>query len=224
MTDLLAILISFAYVLAALGLAEGLRRAFKLDIEFTRKVVHIAVGMWAWGTAALFQNRWLAMVTPAAFVIINALSYRYGLLLAMESRDRRNLGTIYFPLAFIAMIALFWGDLKPLFVAGLMPMTWGDAFAAVIGRRFGRHRYTLFGATRSLEGSLAMFGFSFGAVWITLLAFAAGGPMSGQAWLPALATALLATAAEAVSPFGLDNLLVPAVSAVALAVVISLAA
>ena len=126
MTDLLAILISFAYVLAALGLAEGLRRAFTLDIEFTRKVVHIAVGMWAWGTAALFQNRWLAMVTPAAFVIINALSYRYGLLLAMESRDRRNLGTIYFPLAFIAMIALFWGDLKPLFVAGLMPMTWGD--------------------------------------------------------------------------------------------------
>ena len=77
----------------------------------------------------------------------------------------------------------------------------------------------MFGATRSLEGSLAMFGFSFGAVWITLLAFTAGGPMSGLAWLPALATALLATAAEAVSPFGLDNLLVPAVSAVALAVV-----
>ena len=132
MTDLLAIGISFVYVFAVLGLAEGLRRALKLDIEFTRKVVHIAVGMWAWGTAALFQNRWLAMVTPAAFVIINALSYRYGLLLAMESRDRRNLGTIYFPLAFIAMIALFWGDLKPLFVAGLMPMTWGDDVLTVL--------------------------------------------------------------------------------------------
>ena len=52
-----------------------------------------------------------------------------------------------------------------------------------------------------------------------LLAFAGGGPMAGLAWLPALATALLATAAEAVSPFGLDNLLVPAVSAAALALV-----
>jgi len=217
MTDLLAILISFVYVFAVLGLAEALRRAFKLDIEFTRKVVHISVGMWAWGTAALFQDKWLAIVTPAVFVVINALSYRFGLFLAMESRDRRNLGTIYFPLAFIALILLFWGDLKPLFVAALMPMTWGDAFAAVIGRRFGRHRYTVFGATRSLEGSLVMFAFSFVGVWIALLAFAGGGPMAGLAWLPALATALLATAAEAVSPFGLDNLLVPAVSAAALA-------
>jgi phytol kinase len=219
MTDLLAIGISFVYVFAALGLAEGLRRAFKLDIEFTRKVVHISVGMWAWGTAALFQDKWLAMVTPAAFVVINALSYRFGLFLAMESRDRRNLGTIYFPIAFIALIALFWGDLKPLFVATLMPMTWGDAFAAVIGRRFGRHRYTVFGATRSLEGSLAMFAFSFVSVWIALLAFFTGGPLAGIAWLPALAAALLATAAEAVSPFGLDNLLVPAVSAAALALI-----
>ena len=215
MTDLLAIGISFVYVFAVLGLAEGLRRAFKLDIEFTRKVVHISVGMWAWGTAALFQDKWMAIVTPAAFVIINALSYRFGLFLAMESRDRRNLGTIYFPIAFIALIALFWGDFKPLFVAALMPMTWGDAFAAVIGRRFGRHRYTVFGATRSLEGSLAMFVFSFVGVWIALLAFG-GGPM---AWLPALATALAATAAEAVAPFGLDNLLVPAISAAALALV-----
>lgn len=219
MTDALAILISFVYVFAALGLAEGLRRAFQLDIEFTRKVVHISVGMWAWGTAALFQDKWLAIVTPAAFVIINALSYRFGLFLAMESRDRSNLGTIYFPLAFIALILLFWGNLKPLFVAALMPMTWGDAFAAVIGRRFGRHRFTLFGATRSLEGSLAMFAFSFAGVWIALQAFSGGGSMAGLAWLPALATALLATAAEAVSPFGLDNLLVPAVSAAALAVV-----
>lgn len=219
MTDPLAIGISFVYVFAALGLAEGLRRAFKLDIEFTRKVVHISVGMWAWGTAALFQDKWLAIVTPAAFVIINALSYRFGLFLAMESRDRGNLGTIYFPLAFIALILVFWGNLKPLFVAALMPMTWGDAFAAVIGRRFGRHRYTLFGATRSLEGSLAMFAFSFAGVWIALQAFSGGGPMAGLAWLPALATALLATAAEAVSPFGLDNLLVPAVSAAALALV-----
>ena len=219
MTDPLAILISFVYVFAVLGLAEGLRRAFKLDIEFTRKVVHISVGMWAWGTAALFQDKWLAVVTPAAFVVINALSYRFGLFLAMESRDRRNIGTIYFPLAFIALILLFWGNLKPLFVAALMPMTWGDAFAAVIGRRFGRHRYTVFGATRSLEGSLAMFAFSFAGVWIALLAFAGGGPMAGLAWLPALATALLATAAEAVSPFGLDNLLVPAVSAAALVLV-----
>lgn len=219
MTDPLAILISFVYVFVVLGLAEGLRRAFKLDIEFTRKVVHISVGMWAWGTAALFQDKWLAMVTPAAFVVINALSYRYGLFLAMESRDRRNLGTIYFPIAFIALIALFWGDLKPLFVAALMPMTWGDAFAAVIGRRFGRRRYTVFGTTRSLEGSLAMFAFSFAGVWLALLAFSSGGPMAELAWLPALAAALAATAAESISPFGLDNLLVPAVSAAALVLV-----
>jgi phytol kinase len=228
MNDLIAVLISFAYVFVVLGAAEGLRKAFKLGADFTRKVVHIGVGMWAWGTAALFQSKWFAIIPPLAFVLINYISYRRGLFMAMESTDKSNLGTVYFPLAFVALIVLLWRDSGPqngtidsdrlLFVASLMPMTWGDAFAAVIGRRLGKHKYTLFGTTRSWEGTLAMFVFSFVTVWAACLMIS-GGYLGNRIRstpvpiIPAI-TAGLATLVEAVSPFGLDNLLVPAVSVI----------
>ena len=73
MTDLLAILVSFGYVFLILGLAEGLRRAFKLGAEFTRKVVHIGVGMWAFGTLFTSPSGLDNLTVPGAFVLLWAL-------------------------------------------------------------------------------------------------------------------------------------------------------
>ncbi len=206
MTDALAIVISFVYVFGVLGLAETLRRALRLGVEFTRKGVHIGVGMWAFGTAALFSSPWAAIVPPAAFVVINYVSYRRNLFQAMESADKSNLGTILFPLAFIAMTLIFFDRSKALFVASLMPLTWGDSFAAIVGRRWGRHRFTLAGAARSGEGTLAMLALSFVSVALTLLGF--GWP-ADVVLLYALPMAFVAALAEAISPAGLDNLTVP---------------
>lgn len=218
MNDTLAIVIAFVYVFAVLGVAEALRTVLKLPVEFTRKVVHISVGMWAWGTVALFASKWMAIVTPAAFVVLNYVSYRRGMFLAMESNDRSNLGTVYFPIAFVAVILLTWDMSKPMLVAALMPMTWGDAFAAIIGKAIGRRRYSVGGSTRTFEGSLVMFTFSFVSVFITLLVLERlGGADIGWAALFALAAAVAATLAEAISPRGLDNLFVPAASLAALA-------
>ncbi|WP_169237299.1 diacylglycerol/polyprenol kinase family protein [Candidatus Roseilinea sp. NK_OTU-006] len=209
MNNGLAIVISFVYVFAALGIAEALRRVFRLPVEFTRKVVHIGVGMWAFGTAALFSDKWFAITPPLVFVALNYLSYRRALFTAMETGDKSNLGTVYFPIAFAAIIVLFFDVSKPFMVAALMPLTWGDAFAAIIGRRYGRRRYARF-AQRSIEGSAAMFGCSFLSAGGALLAF---GTPFGVALTAALLMALFATLVEAVSPAGLDNLLVPASSA-----------
>ena len=223
MTDPLALLISFIYVFIVLGVAEGLRKAFHLEAEFTRKVVHIGVGMWSWGTLVLFQNKWFAIIPPAVFVLLNYISYRRGLFQAMELKDRTNLGTVYFPISFVAMILLFFSMNDPvkksLFAAALMPMTWGDAFAAILGRTIGKHKYVLFKTMRSLEGTLAMLTLSFLSVWAALLVFwKPAQPASAvvASGVVALVTATLATAVEAFSPWGLDNLLVPAASAVGL--------
>lgn len=205
-----ALLISFVYVLIVLGLAEGLRRWREYSSDFTRKFIHIGVGMYSLMVAPLFDRWQLAIIPPAAFVIINFLDWRFGVMQAMTSSDRSNLGTVYFPLAFAVIIWLFW-EQPALLVASLMPLTWGDAMAAVLGKRYGRRHYTVFGSTRSLEGSLAMFGFSLVSVWIALAAHGAPQPLSA-----ALGTALGATFVEAASPFGLDNLSLPAVSALIL--------
>jgi phytol kinase len=231
MNDLIAVLMSFVYVGLVLAVAEGLRARLHLGVEFTRKLVHIGVGMWAWGTAALFADKWFAIIPAAAFVLINYISYRRGLFLAMESSDRRNLGTVYFPIAFVALILFFFSPSlglsqslsRALFVAALMPMTWGDAFAAIVGKQWGRHRYTLLGATRSLEGTLTMLTLSFISVWLTLTLLWSNSLFSPSVLLISVLTALLTTVVEALSPFGLDNLLVPAASAVSLLLGVALA-
>jgi phytol kinase len=213
--DWIALLASFAYVFAMIGVAEGLRKWRGYSVEFTRKFIHIAVGMWAFGTVLLFERRTLAIVPPLAFVAINALSYWQGTFKAMETGEKGQLGTVYFPLSFAALIWLLW-DHPHLMVASLMPMTWGDALAAVVGRRIGQRRYSVAGSTRSLEGSVGMFLVSWVATLVALMLLAPG-PRDFTAMMGAAATtALAATIIEAFSPWGIDNLTVPAVSAVVL--------
>jgi phytol kinase len=217
MNNLLAVAISFVYVFAAIGIAEGLRKAFRWPVEFTRKFIHIAVGMWSVGTALLFTDKWFAVIPPLSFVVLNYISYRRNTFAAMEHEDKSNLGTVYFPLAFAIIILLTFDVSKAMMVAALMPLTWGDAFAAIIGKRWGRHKYTIAGATRSIEGSVAMFAFSFVSVMLVFLLME---PLRGAdvlwAIVFALVTAAASTLAEAVSVRGLDNLLVPAASLLSL--------
>ncbi len=53
-------------------------------------------------------------------------------------------------------------------VAALMPLTWGDGIAPVIGRAFGKHSYTVWGHTRTLQGSAGFFVFGMLFTWLAL--------------------------------------------------------
>lgn len=88
--------------------------------------------------------------------------------------------------------------------------------AAVVGRRIGRRHYTVAGSTRSLEGSLVMLLTSWVATLVPLLLLAPGPVNLAAAMGTAAVTALGAMVVEAVSPWGIDNLTVPAVSALVL--------
>jgi phytol kinase len=210
-TDELALLISFAYVFAILALAESIRRWHGYGVEFTRKVIHIGVGMWVFGTVALFQRWQMAVIPALAFVVFNYLSYSFDLLKAMETGETGSLGTVYFPVAFAALIALLWS--RPVILAAsLMPMTWGDAMGAIIGQRWGLHRLALNG--RSLEGSAAVFAFSLISVALTLTIL--GGMGAAQSLGISALVAVAATVVELISPGDVDNLTVPAISALVL--------
>jgi phytol kinase len=214
MSDWIAIILSFGFVFAALGCAEGLRRAGGFRADFTRKFVHITVGMWSVGTVLLFENQWFAVIPPAIFVILNYISYRQDTFKAIESDDKSNLGTVYFPVAFCLIILAFW-PYPALVVAALMPLTWGDAMAAILGKQYGQIKYQVLGYTRSVEGSVSMFLFSLVSTFLALWLLPS--PTSGWENLGiALVVALVATLVEAVSPWGLDNLTIPASSGLVL--------
>jgi dolichol kinase len=217
--DYTALAVSYAYVFSILVLGELLRRLGRRPPEFTRKFIHVGVGMWVVGTVLLFDTWYLALIPPATFVVINALSYWRGTIKAMELEGRGNLGTIYFPIAFAGVIYYFWSQ-PVLMVASLMPLAWGDAMAAVFGERYGHYRYGVGRHTRSLEGSVAMFFWS----WVTTALALFGTPYLVSRppinWLLALiqgaAVGLVAALVEALSPWGVDNLTIPGASVLVL--------
>lgn len=213
--DYTALIASFAYVFGVIAVAELLRRIGHRPVEFTRKFVHIGVGMWVIGTVFLFETWYLALIPPASFVVINAISYWWGVFQAMEREERGSLGTIYFPIAFGAVVYYYWPQ-PVLMVASMMPLTWGDSMASIIGQRYGHYRYTIAKRTRSLEGTIAMLFWS----WVTtslalfVMPYLMDKPLID--WMLALIyggiVAIVAAVVEAVTPWGLDNLTIPAAS------------
>jgi len=209
-SDWLALVISYVYVFAVIGVGEGLRKWRGYSTEFTRKLIHISVGMWAFGMVLLFEHWYFAIIPPLSFVILNYISYRGEIFKSVELGEKGNLGTVYFPISFAIILCLFW-ERPSLLVASLMPMTWGDALAAILGRRYGQRKYTILGSSRSVEGSLAMFLFSWLSTFVALLLLP---PLGWQtSLLYSLAVAVFATLIEALSPWHIDNLTVPLLSA-----------
>ena len=209
-SDWLALVISYVYVFTMIGIGEGLRKRRGYSTEFTRKLIHISVGLWAFGTVLLFEHWYFAIVPPLSFVVLNYISYRQDIFKSVETGEEGNLGTVYFPISFAIILCLFWE--RPNFlVASLMPMTWGDALAAILGRRYGRRKYSVLGSTRSIEGSLAMFLFSWLATFLALLLLPPPGWQ--MSLLYSLVVAAFATLVEALSPWHIDNLTVPLLSA-----------
>lgn len=212
MNNWLGFLLCLLYIFLIIGLAEGLRRWRGYTSSFTRKVIHIGVGMMSWGLHYLFDAPWLFIVACVAFMVLNFLDWKYGFLAAMASSDRSNLGTVYFPLAAAVVAYLLW-ETPPLMVAALMPLTWGDGLAPVVGKLYGRRVYKVHTSTRTLEGSAGFFVAGFIFTWLALWAVAGTPAITPtEALLPALVITLVTTAVEAISILGVDNLTITAVS------------
>ncbi len=232
--DLIGLAASYAYAIELIAVAELLRRAARVPQELTRKLVHVGAGMWVFGVLALFDHWQWGVLPFATFIVGNYLFYRYRLFRSMDEPGGTP-GTVYFAIAITLLFAVLWrpgssSDRAPIAVAGAMALTWGDAIAALVGRRFGQHRYTIAGETRSWEGSIAMLLAAGLAMYLALvllpgsaLALLAPRPGPVAALLASMAGAAAATLAEAASPCGTDNLSVPLVAAAVAWLILGLA-
>ncbi|MEO1132395.1 MAG: phosphatidate cytidylyltransferase [Cyanobacteria bacterium J06639_1] len=201
------------WLAAVFGLAE-LLRSRQVDGELVRKIVHIGVGniiVLAW---VLGVPRSLGIAVSVAFSGVALLSYRVKLLQSLNGVDRQSFGTFFYALSIALAIAWFWlPGLKVCAVIGVLVMTWGDALAALVGQKWGRHSYELAGIRKSWEGSLTMWGASTTAIALVLglsQAAWACSPLS-LTWIGAIAIGIGAIAAvlESLSWRGIDNITVP---------------
>ena len=218
MNNWIGFLICIVYIFGIIGAAEGLRRWRGYGSGFTRKVIHIGVGMLSWALPFLFTEPTLFIVACLGFMVINLLDWRYGLIKSMASSNRANLGTVYFPLAAAVVVYIFW-DTPPLMVAALMPLTWGDGLAPVVGKLYGRRQYRVHNSIRTIEGSIGFFIAGFFFTWLALWVMP-GFPIVTplQAFAPALVIMLVTTLIEAFSIWGLDNLTITAAAILILTV------
>lgn len=191
--------------------AELLHRFTDTDSEKIRKVVHIGTGqviLLAWW---LEIPAWVGITASILASAVTLLSYKFPILPGINSVGRKSLGTFFYSLSIGILIGWFWPLQKPYFAAlGILVMTWGDGLAALIGQKFGKHPYKIFGIQKSWEGSLTMALVSY-AVCIPIFLLVLGNVW--PTWVVPIAIALLATALEAFSKLGIDNLTVPIGSA-----------
>ncbi|MEL7035497.1 MAG: diacylglycerol/polyprenol kinase family protein [Cyanobacteria bacterium J06592_8] len=192
-------------------LAEALNRLIAVKAEVSRKVVHIGTGnviLLAWW---LNIPAWIGISAGVVSGIIALISYKFPILPSINSVGRKSLGTFFYAVSIGVLIACFWPINAPEYaVLGILVMTWGDGFAAVIGQSFGRHPYKVWGIQKSWEGSLTMCLVSY-IVCCSIL-FAVQGNI-WQTWVISLIVAVAATTMEAFSKLGIDNLTVPLGSA-----------
>ncbi|MBO1059377.1 MAG: phosphatidate cytidylyltransferase [Aphanizomenon flos-aquae CP01] len=181
------------------------------EAEIIRKIVHIGMGnviLIAW---------WLDIpayvgITASVFAsIITLLSYKFPILPGINSVGRQSLGTFFYAVSIGVLMGIFWYLHQPQYaVLGIMIMAWGDGLAALIGKRFGKHKYIVFGSQKSWEGSLTV---TLSSYFIcAILLFIVQGNI-WQTWIISLIVALIATILEAFSFLGIDNLTVPIGSA-----------
>ena len=209
MKDLIGFFISCVYLFLVLFLGQMLYRRNVLSQNGLRKCIHVLAGSWILPCVYLFDHWYWATLLPVVFVAVN-LWGKTCLPFSFESEEK--FGPIYFPVSFVILISLFWDwPLRWIACASLLIMAWADAGAGVVGQRWGRHPFSLLGARKSLEGSLTMMALSFLTCWVVF-----GGlgrfPTASTLWVSSAVT-LVATAVEAVSGRGLDNLTVPLFSA-----------
>ncbi|MBN1309994.1 MAG: phosphatidate cytidylyltransferase [Anaerolineae bacterium] len=225
--DTIGLILSYVYAFGMLLGVEAIGKAFKWPQDFTRKIIHIGAGMWVWGILYFFDHWYFGIIPFATFIVLNYLFYRRQTFKAMDT-EKSTPGTVYFAASITLLYGLLWRtggaiDRAPIATAAVMAMTWGDALASIVGVRWGSHKYTVFGHTRSWEGSAAM-ALSSLLVILGTLAFLPGSALSPSSVtstgtmliVMSVAGTVVATLAEALSPAGLDNLSVPLLTGLAL--------
>lgn len=196
----------FAYLTILIIVAEVLNRLITDDSELTRKVVHIGSGnviLIAWWLQ-IAQNVIVTAAIIAAAIAIT--SYILPILPSIESVGRKSFGTLFYALSMGLLTACFWQEQPQYAVIGILIMAWGDGMAAIIGQRFGKHKYQIGNITKSWEGSLTM---ALAAFMVTLTILWSVEGNSWQIWAIATGVAIVSTILEAFSKLGVDNLTVP---------------
>lgn len=213
-------ILCYAYVVFIIVLSGKMTTALHVSQKASRKFLHAMIGNLPFVIPFFTASIYPALVA-APFILVTFIASPLSPFknvgkkmkgLAEITEEGHHLGLVFYAVSY-TVLALLFASKPYIIAAGILPMAYGDSAASLVGERYGRTKYKLT-ATRSLEGSVAMFLTGFVCVVASLAFFSALYSFSLYDWLvTALAVAAATTLIEALSPKGSDNLTVPAVGA-----------
>lgn len=208
-----------AYFIIAASSALVLRKLVKIPKELFRKLLHFILlgsaplllyAFSSWQNAVLGSALFAIIVYPALALAERIEGYS-RLFVERESGEiKRSLMLVFGMISIV--IFLCWGMLDAKYLALAVILSWGlgDAAAALIGKKYGRHHFKgkYIDEKKTFEGTFAMFVVSFFTVFFVLIVNV-NLPLYGYFLIAAISSAVVSLV-ELSTKNGFDTLTCPA--------------
>ena len=209
-SDIAGVALVYIYVAVLLIVTEKLLDKYP---KVSRKVLHIMVGNVAF-LLPIFQTREImAFVAAGPFILFTFLMSPYTPIKSIRGKTSAagdGMGLVYYSITWTILAYLFFDNMV-IIAIGILAMSYGDGFASIIGLKFGKTKYKVFGDKKSYVGSFTMFVFTFLATIVAVLYY--GISITSTLLLVLLLISFVSAIVEGLTPKGLDNLSVPFVAA-----------
>ncbi len=183
-----------------------------------RKIVHIfgmtVIVFYLIILPSLWAILFVASITTIVAILLTITPYRFIITMAKFSTredEHWTLTLVNLGITFGVLVSLYFylkafsPYFPAIFLTSILSLAWGDGFAEIIGRKYGRHHYKIVG-NKSVEGSVTVFLATF--IWGIIL-FAMFGTLDMGVIVVIVICSLIATIVEAFSVGFLDNIAIP---------------
>ena len=211
-------LITVLYIAVAAGIMLFARKLIKIPDELFRKILHfILLGAYI-PLCFAFEAWWMATVFSASLIVILfpvlLLAEKLPMFSSFVNERKKGEFKSSMVLAVGMMVistAICWGLFSDQYIVLASIYAWGvgDALAALVGKKYGKHKikWKLADGKKSVEGSIAMFVCALISVFTVLII--RGGISIPMCLCISVVAALVCTFTELCAKNGLDTVICP---------------
>jgi len=204
--DLVGVAIVFIYVAIMLIVTEKILHKYP---SVSRKVLHIMVGNVAFLLPIFQTKEVMAFLAAGPFIIFTFLMSPHTPIKSIRGKTSaagHSMGLVYYSITWTVLAYVFFDNMVVIAI-GILAMSYGDGFASIIGSKFGKRKFNIFGDEKSYIGSFSMFVFTLITMIVAVLFYEIS--LTFQHFMFLSLIALVGAVIEGITPRGFDNLSVP---------------
>ena len=204
--DWVGVAIVYIYVAIMLIVTE---KALHKYPSVSRKVLHIMVGNVAFLLPIFQTKEVMAFLAAGPFIIFTFLMSPHTPIKSIRGKTSaagHSMGLVYYSITWTVLAYVFFDNMVVIAI-GILAMSYGDGFASIIGGKFGKRKFNIFGDEKSYIGSFSMFVFTLITMIVAVLFYDIS--LTFQILIFLSIIALVGAIIEGITPRGFDNLTVP---------------